>query len=266
MATCMSEEDEIAQFKGVTQLLYCSDNLFASGVPLPIQMMRLKEFGDVFLNLPMRVTSVHVCYNTPNLEPIPSILRVSFNKEYRLRLKAHLGSDIEVKYTLMTYGIRHPCFEGKERMDLYQKYIQRRLQLEQEEKEKLLKEETASGIIRYPKKNDVLVGRGHPYQNYFGNELLGDIVASQYYQQRIQETNNDRFEKTCVYLDVVKTLDESYGSRFLERTDQGWKIANQDAVRRKVCSAFRKRKTTKGTTKSLPMPVIAAEVPSAMEM
>lgn len=237
------KDDDGAQLKGVTMIVYVDSNIQPPSAPISEIITKFQESADIWLNLPMRLTSVHICYTTPRLEFIPSLLRTGFGKDFRLRLKAHLGSDIEVQYALMTYGIRYPFFDSKERMEYHQRYIQRKLQLEHAFTHNLQEEETKTGIIQYPNMNDVLIGRGHPYQNFHGNGLLTEIANSEYYQERIRQVGDDRFAKSCVYLDVMNTLYSKYGSRFLERIEgeKGWKLANKDMARRKVCNAFRIR-------------------------
>ena len=93
---------------------------------------------------------------------------------------------------------------------------------------------------------DVLLGRGIPYQNHPGNVRLSKII-----EQRLDEFNNasTKFHKTIITWDVLKTVQEEYGGRFLEKDGSGdddgnfatmtWKVCSNNAARFKVAYGFR---------------------------
>lgn len=119
--------------------------------------------------------------------------------------------------------------------NVHQHYIQERRRVEQEHWRLSTLQEESSGLVSYPTKNDVLVGRGRPYQEFQGNlrySLLIDMNLSKY----LKATN--RFEKTCVFMDIVKLIQENNG-RFLQRNSQGWEIVKDNVAREKVSHIFR---------------------------
>ena len=161
----------------------------------------------------------------------------------------YTGSAFEIEYSLLSFGIspfkafvpsEHAYTENDMRIQLHLKYIERRkgieFHLEQERKE----EELKSGIILYPQPDDVLIGKGRPYQNFCGNKRFGAMIDSNldlYHKGGI-----DRFAKMCLTMDIVKQV-QAYGGRFLERTKDGeaWRVIDDVVAREKTAVGFRSR-------------------------
>jgi hypothetical protein len=147
------------------------------------------------------------------------------------------GSDIEIEYALMSFGVPRGILfqkEGDAKQEILNGFKRRNAELERLRKEKRLKEESETGIIVRPSPKDVLIGRGRPYQDFAGNRRLGFLIDTNL--KRYRECS--RFEKTCVTIDLVKTV-LAYGGRFIERTDAGWKRIDEGAAREKISSGFR---------------------------
>ena len=140
---------------------------------------------------------------------------------------------------MMTFGVScHSLLRGNDEIDkqrLRQNYVEKRMKIEEEEARRRDQKELETEIIVYPKKDDVLVGRGRPYQDFAGNLRLSRMVDA--HMPRYWQCSN-RFEKTCLFLDLVKKVQE-YGGRFLERKPEGWLIVSDTVAREKVSSGFR---------------------------
>jgi len=72
--------------------------------------------------------------------------------------------------------------------------------------------------VDLPTRNDVLMGKGRPFQHHAGNVLLQELV----------EANTDKYQAACqsldkmdVVLNVISTIKARSG-RFLEKDDDGW--------------------------------------------
>eukprot|EP00339_Tiarina_fusa_P009765 CAMPEP_0117014084 /NCGR_PEP_ID=MMETSP0472-20121206/11499_1 /TAXON_ID=693140 ORGANISM="Tiarina fusus, Strain LIS" /NCGR_SAMPLE_ID=MMETSP0472 /ASSEMBLY_ACC=CAM_ASM_000603 /LENGTH=456 /DNA_ID=CAMNT_0004717569 /DNA_START=74 /DNA_END=1444 /DNA_ORIENTATION=- len=233
-------EDEIAQLKGICDVAYCPGDLLAMPVSIQKMSQLMKEAGGIMDGLPCRITTFQICYNDPRVRYLVTNIGKVFGNQVRLRARAHFGSDLEMQYSLMTFGIVcHYLFrsaEGDGKRELFhQQHIQRRREIEREMEQNSRMEEEASGIILHPQPHDVLVGRGRPYQEYTGNQRLSRLVEAQSYRYRNTE---DRFEKSCIILESVKMVQNSNG-RFLQKTSGGWKLATDKVAREKTCSAFR---------------------------
>ena len=89
-----------------------------------------------------------------------------------------VGSPIEISYSMMTFGVScHTLLQGVTEIDkrrLRNEYVDNLIGIEQEKERQIKQEEMETGIVVYPKRNDVLVGRGRPVS--FGCERFYCIV------------------------------------------------------------------------------------------
>ena len=280
-------ELEAAQMKGVVVINYWPGRVGFNPSMIAKFTKTSMKVGDMIINLPIRESSYHFCFNAESgMEFAISAIRKGFGKHIRLRMREHYGSDMEIKYSLLPYGIDCPTFffntltgdssstsmnsgfnwnhpHQQQKMQYNYQYIQNRsikdrayeanhLLLQQQvtkpneqQSQQVLSSSSLSSsevvVIPYPQPQDVLVGRGCPYQNFSGNQMLSHIIDTQYLETyRTQPT--DRFGRTCLFMDVVKTVQTKMGGRFLERIEnKGWMIVSDKVARDKVSSAFRSK-------------------------
>lgn len=160
-----------------------------------------------------------------------------------------VGSHLETKYILASFGI--PVFDLAISIDeetnikMNDDYItdQQRKDSTMEEIWFDSREADRTRVALYPSNKDVLLGRGKPYQEYVGNLYLASLV-----DQRREQYHHvaDRFEKTCIAMGIVKTIEQS-GGHFLQRTEEGWVPVPVFVAREKVSHCFR-TKTTRSTS------------------
>jgi hypothetical protein len=265
----LSMQDETAQKKGVCNVAYAPGNLLSLASSFAKVKHLIAKVGDVLVNLPMRITSYHFCYTDPRMQILLVTIRKFFGKEIRMRSRTHFGtyiyprssksdlnpppfrtnlcagSDLEMQYSLTTFGI--PCKfllqnDARDGIDtkkqLHELYIHRRRVIEPEEENARVREELTSGVIFYPRPADVLIGRGRPYQEYPGNQRFGRLIDA---NLDLYHKCSDRFGKTCLSMDIAKTV-QDYGGRFIERTKSGtWKVIDDVVAREKTAIGFRSR-------------------------
>ena len=139
-----------------------------------------------------------------------------------------LGSHLEVQYALMTFGIPMQCSpimaDGTLKPNIYEEYLKERKEKEEKYKIEQEEQEKKMGHVLYPLSNDVLLGRGRPYQEYVGNLRLAKLVEQ---HRPTYQRAADRFEKTCISMDVVKLVYES-GGRFLQKKKMPIKQQQQE--------------------------------------
>ena len=92
-----------------------------------------------------------------------------------------------------------------------------------------------SKLLPYPKPNDILLGRGRPFQDYPGNQMMTKLINS--YREQYDHAT-ERLDKMFICLSVTKEVQER-GSRFLQRTSLGWEEVDQEKAEKKVIKAFR---------------------------
>jgi hypothetical protein len=100
---------------------------------------------------------------------------------------------------------------------------------------KCLEESKPNKCVSCPLPQDVLLGRGRPYQEFPGNIHLGRIVDL--YRDRYKQTT-ERLEKTVISMEVVQRIQAS-GGRFLQRKADGWEVADDIVPREKISQVLR---------------------------
>jgi hypothetical protein len=228
------------------------DQIIPCWKPYALSLATAKDFmmqgGETLTSMPVRFTSYHYCYDNLVMQAMLAPIQMYLGKQIRTRLRPHHGSSIEINYSLLTFGIH--C-QGLIRDDggnddergtyLHTEFLKRSRECEEDRERNILEQEAASGIVLYPGQKDVLVGRGHPYQEYCGNRRLQQLIDSEL--DRYKESTG-RFTKMCISMGIVKTIQDSDG-RFLSPTEGGWKVLDDTVVREKISVAFRSRKASK---------------------
>jgi hypothetical protein len=104
----------------------------------------------------------------------------------------------------------------------------------------------AAGRIAIPNPEDILLGRGKPYQHHPGNEAM----------RRLVELHKDRYntlprDKRGVVTNALMGQLRGMGARFLKRDDatktSAWQVAKSSEVYEKLCHALRQRAPHKKT-------------------
>jgi len=119
-------------------------------------------------------------------------------------------------------------------------WLQERHLLEMQEQEQKRQQQQREGAeaIEYPHPNDVLLGRGRPFQEWPGNKRLSEWI-DQYYPVF---SESDRSTKTSISKGIVQMV-KAAGGRFLKRGDDNdWVLVSDYDGREKVSHAFRNRK------------------------
>ena len=253
------EENEDAQLKGVSNIYWGSEDCpyNVQGLSLGQITEGLKDWGSVIPRLPCRVTSDHFCFSSCERKNFLSLIRAALGKHLRLRVRTHFGSGVEIQYSLLTYGISCPFHCEQEKYNYHQTFLQRRLaeeRIEKQQKGLVLEKQRATTntnrlvdgdeddeiiYIESPNPNDVLVGRGLPYQTHIGNLRLGDLVETKYLSHFM--STDSKVEKTLINLSVVNDIRQQKLGRFIERTSQGWVLSSDEQARKKVNSCFRSK-------------------------
>lgn len=156
----------------------------------------------------------------------------------------YVGSSIEVKYSLQTFGISGALFplekNGTLSLEKFRDYMATVLQKERDE------EAQNKGKILCPTGVDVLLGRGRHPQEHVGNLKLAELV----------DAHTDTYPsipkqgKKLLHVSIVRAV-QAQGGRFLKRgpPGEGWEIVGDDVAIDKVRNRFREA-ISKETQKS----------------
>jgi hypothetical protein len=139
----------------------------------------------------------------------------------------------------MSFGVHceNLIQRGHQGGDLLPHDIEQRTERGKQAAEAEAKKEENSGVVLYPKANNILIGRGQPYREHPANQIWYKFIDAQL-DRFVAST--DRFTKTCISMDVVKTARDA-NFRFLQRTSTGWTILDDVAVREKTAILLRSR-------------------------
>eukprot|EP00529_Nitzschia_sp_RCC80_P022304 CAMPEP_0113451484 /NCGR_PEP_ID=MMETSP0014_2-20120614/6361_1 /TAXON_ID=2857 /ORGANISM="Nitzschia sp." /LENGTH=478 /DNA_ID=CAMNT_0000342839 /DNA_START=182 /DNA_END=1618 /DNA_ORIENTATION=- /assembly_acc=CAM_ASM_000159 len=223
-------EDERAQRTGLVNIFWVID----VGVTENLYFDLIRHVSIIEESLPYRSVGNHYCYNNPSMRPALNLLQLVAGKDNRVRFRVHRGSQMECQFALMTFGISQSILPYNEDGDLQGHYMEdfrrKRLSIEAERRE------AQGDRVDYPSMNDVLLGRGRPYQYHPGNVHLANLIKA----RREEYNSADRWQKTVISYDVARMVADN-GGRFLQRQDSGWKVVDQGVARDKVASSFRVR-------------------------
>jgi len=186
--------------------------------------------GQTFFSIPARMTGVHYCYDDEKLRPLFYIAMFAVQKAARLRARFHLGTDMEIIYNLMTFGIPNEAlpvnFNGTLRLEAHRDYVRRIRNAD------AVNDDVER--IHVPGKYDVLLGRGKPLQKYSGNLNYHYVI----------ETYHERYEaaakgvKAELAMEIVMRI-KNQGGRFLKQDEVGWTVITDEAAKTKVSHTFR---------------------------
>ena len=180
--------------------------------------------------LPLKLAGVHYCFDDDKMKGLFYLAMYAGEKAARIRVRFHQGADMEIIYSLMTFGIPNSAipisFNGSLRLDAHSDYVRKMK----------MTDELNDGVDRIllPLKYDVLLGRGKPLQKHSGNLNYHYIVES--YHERYEAA--PKGVKSELAMEIVKQI-HAQGGRFLKQDTAGWTAITDEAARSKVSHTFR---------------------------
>ena len=213
-------QDEEIQKKGCVMVGYEIGRTVAQG----------QYFNDIIASipvcssLPLRVAAFHFCYDNSTVRAFLLLFRRVAGSKMRVRFRDHFGSHQECQYELMSFGIPQSLLYFDESGILKMAKVLDYASLLRE------KETHFSGVWNdddnVATKHDVLLGRGKPFRVHSGNMALARLIEQ--YQGEYME--GDRFEKTAISWNILSTIQDGYGGRFIEKDERtgAWQVVSQD--------------------------------------
>ena len=220
--------------------------------------------------LPIRVTGMHYCYDDFKMRPMMSIAMLVMGATSRVRFRAHygalwvtvffemrlqlaihflttwtisllrfLGKPEDNQFKLSTFGIPIQALpltaDGGPKVKYHRQWLKSRR--DQEELQ------SSDEIIVIPGRLDVLLGRGKPIQEHYGNQRYHVLLDK--YQNAYELAK--KFEKMQIADRIVQSVHE-YSGHFLRQDGARWVIVDDIMARNKVSHAFRTRRAASGTS------------------
>lgn len=181
--------------------------------------------------LPLKFASVHFCFDNTFGSSLQTYLMMSLGKCARVRLRSHCGSIMECRYALKSFGIHVDSFANGSLTDSVQEVIKCFRELDEVHRKKMEKK-----VL--PRPNDVLLGRGRPFQLYSGNLALTAMID----QNRTRYTTAKKMDKKAITSEIVESIRKSGGmflKKAVEGSDVDWEEVDFETSRLKVSHSFR---------------------------
>ena len=193
---------------------------------------------------PMRIAAFHLCYTDEVWKDRLALIKSGLNKDNRVRVRVHYGTVQECLHHLRGHGIDPRCIplnadgEISDALEHGQKMEQQRAQ------ERL--NNPLRRIIGTASSQDVLLGKGTPFQNHTGNRILRQIVSDRYREwERAQKG-----EKKAISQEIIDTIRGNGGLFLKQDTNCGkWILVDNNVATLKVSAAFRTLRLKAGATK-----------------
>mmetsp|Transcript_12257 Transcript_12257/g.29203 ORF Transcript_12257/g.29203 Transcript_12257/m.29203 type:complete len:475 (-) Transcript_12257:115-1539(-) len=227
--TMTAAEDEETQQRGMTVVAYGDEKFDRKSF----------AFGDFKIGaqlnkcLPTKTCSFHACFNDTEFRFLAHAAVYFLNEDARARFKLHNGTQVEILYELMTFGIPVDSVplstEGEVKRKNHLDFLKMRH-----------RQESMVGAPRIviPTHRDVLFGRGKPFREHRGNIKLYEMIDDklEYY-----ESISIIKQKTETIMEMVDAV-EVLGGRFLKQDDAGcWMTVGTKMAKEKVSNTFRTR-------------------------
>ena len=235
------EDHPSMQQKGVVNIVDCGGKWKCSALPfihfLATYPMDATPFHDV---------SMHVVYNDSTLDSMIRRFRYFLRKDFRLRVRLHLGSSLETMYTLRTFGIDMSDWfimnDEKASSSIIDEDIRKRLELDDRWRlSEAPYRDPSSRVALHPNPQDIILGRNKAVAVTWSGNILYHQVINQHVHRYIdaQALGTERICKTLISVEILHILQSNYGARFLTRKDTVWEAIADDEARKKISQALR---------------------------
>lgn len=197
-----------------------------------------------FEKVPNRSLCIHYLLNNSQMAQFVHGITSIYPRDWRVRVRWHVGSWMEIQYSLRTFGIDIPvdCSlhnQENDKSPFSKQAIERQIRSFIESDELWRKSEEKyqhfnSTIAMYPNPQDIITGRNRKVTaTWPGNIQLKKLIDS-YAPLYLQL--EDRREKTEMSSKVLKILQEEHKARFLVRNGDlsYWEALDDEEARLKV--------------------------------
>ena len=229
------------QQKGVVNIVDCGGHWKCSALQfihfLATYPMDATPFHDV---------SMHVIYNDPRLDAMIRKFRYFLRKDFRLRMRLHLGSTLETMYSLRTFGVDvSDCFimnDVNASSSIVEEDIRKRQELDEKWRQfEAPYRDPSSRVALFPNPHDIILGRNKAIAVTWPGNILYHKVIQQNVHRYIdaQAIGTERLCKTLISVEILHILNSKYGSRFLSRKDTEWEVIDDFEAQKKISQALR---------------------------
>ena len=192
------------------------------------------------------IAATHVLYDDVNFDRFVRALRPRFKRDVRLRYRFHFGSDLEVDYSLRTFGVYlGDCLNVNSEIGpmskagMQEAIHQFKLTDEQWRQAEAPYLHLSSTVALHPNKEDIILGRSKKIAPTWPGNLNFTKVVKEMAFRYVEAKGKARFEKSNIVQEVIHILSVIHHSRFLARKDTHWETVDCAEAQQKVSQALR---------------------------
>ena len=204
--------------------------------------------------LPLRFEAMHICHDKLIAQALVAVIKTALGPFMKIRTRTHYGTCVyngntpkfadclttmvfpgthkETLESLATFGINPneiPISEEGEITNL--ESVRQRLR-KQRARERVT--QPRRNRIYVPSDEDVLLGKGVPFQNHPGNERFRTMIVD-----RLKEYEKaSKKEKVQIAKDILNTVHQNTGL-FLRKDGDSWVCVADDIAHQKISTTFR---------------------------
>ncbi|CAJ1950722.1 unnamed protein product [Cylindrotheca closterium] len=183
--------------------------------------------------IPLWHSAIHLCCTKGAWESHYAMVKTALDKQSQVRCRVHCCDTIlECLEELRGYGIDPSCIPVNNKGEITDR-IKDHKRLEQQRRQERLRYPTPN-MIGVPFCEDVLLGKGTPFQIHRGNKKLQQFVADRYKKyERAQKG-----AKKAVAQEIINVV-RGNGGLFLKQDGNKWVPVTDDVALLKVAALFR---------------------------
>lgn len=216
----------------------------------PIQYslpLTIYTFSDAFNSMPVHIVVMHFLIEGNGMASLARSHQSLFSRNYRLRARLHVGSWIEIQYSLRSYGINITAdwLEGDDvkgspfsRETLgcaSQEYLDNEAKWTQADAPYC---DPTSKVALYPNRQDIIMGKNRTVAWSWPGNLYFDALIRQ--QANIYGAATNNLEKRRIVQETLQRLELEHNVRFLTRKENiGWEAISTEDARVKVSQSLR---------------------------
>ncbi|CAJ1965017.1 unnamed protein product [Cylindrotheca closterium] len=201
-------------------------NTSADNAELVWKMPKLNEGS------PMYMSALHLCYSEETWEGLHALVKTSLSQKNQARCRVHHGTVLECLERLRGNGIDPSSIPVNDRGEITD-HFEDSQRLEKQRCLERLKYPIRS-TIGVPFCEDVLLGKGTPFQIHTGNRKLRKIVVDRHKEyEKAKKGRKKVIAQECV--DAIR----SNGGLFLKQDGNKWFVVDIEVAIKKVGALFR---------------------------
>jgi hypothetical protein len=210
----MLAEDEESQRRGLVLVVMQMGFLDLAGASMTLT----REIPRLLDWLPIRVCALHFCSDDRLTGFLFRAAGVGVPEEGRARLRYHIGTRTEIMYSLLSFGLPVDLIPYSESGTIKKTNLNRWIAKYIARDKELNKNGGIFSGVDLPSRNDVLHGKGKPFQNHPGNGHLRGLVESNIDEYQAAFESVDKMNVVYKVFSQIKAT----SGRFLEKDDDGW--------------------------------------------